>query len=163
MWLVNRFYEESMGFPSGTEATSHTARKAEPAMEGVYIIGIDLAKQSFRTCRGGSRRSRSARTLGRAGLLGFLSDPLLSWRHFGGAPLGPSDRQESTRFDLVPPVYVKPYVKRHKNVGGLRRRFDETVDAGDDTVRGGKSDAADPGYAWYRPKFALEQRYAPAT
>ena len=43
-------------------------------MEGVYIIGIDLAKQSFQLH--GARRDGSVafrKKLGRAGVLGFLA------------------------------------------------------------------------------------------
>ncbi len=89
-------------------------------MEEVSIIGIDLAKRSFQVH--GARADGSVayrRKLSRAKLLGFLaSQPpctvameACASAHYWGreiAALGHEVR-------LVPPIYVKPFVKRHKN------------------------------------------------
>ncbi len=89
-------------------------------MEEVSIIGIDLAKRSFQLH--GARADGSVayrRKLSRGKLLGFLaSQPgctvameACASAHYWGreiAALGHEVR-------LVPPVYVKPFVKRHKN------------------------------------------------
>ncbi len=89
-------------------------------MEEVSIIGIDLAKRSFQLH--GARADGSVayrRKLSRGKLLGFLaSQPgctvameACAGAHYWGreiAALGHEVR-------LVPPVYVKPFVKRHKN------------------------------------------------
>ena len=89
-------------------------------MEDVSIIGIDLAKRSFQVH--GARADGSVayrRKLSRGKLLGFLaSQPpctvameACASAHYWGreiAALGHEVR-------LVPPVYMKPFVKRHKN------------------------------------------------
>ena len=89
-------------------------------MEGVYIIGIDLAKNSFQLH--GARADGTVafrKKLGRSGLLNFLAkqarcvvamEACAGAHHWGReiAKLGHEVR-------LVPPAYVKPYVKRHKN------------------------------------------------
>ena len=89
-------------------------------MEQVGIIGIDLAKRSFQVH--GARADGSVacrRKLGRGKLLSFLaSQPgctvvmeACASAHYWGreiAALGHEVR-------LVPPIYVKPFVKRHKN------------------------------------------------
>jgi len=89
-------------------------------VEEVSIIGIDLAKRSFQVH--GARPDGSVafrRKLSRGKLLDFVVSPprcavameaCASAHHWG---------REMTRLGhdvrLVPPVYVKPYVKRHKN------------------------------------------------
>ena len=89
-------------------------------MEGVYIIGIDLAKQSFQLH--GARRDGSVafrKKLGRAGVLGFLAKhprcvvamEACAGAHHWGRQIGRLGHEVR----LVPPAYVKPYVKRHKN------------------------------------------------
>ena len=89
-------------------------------MEEVSIIGIDLAKRSFQVH--GARADGSVayrRKLSRGKLLSFLaSQPpctvameACASAHYWGreiASLGHEVR-------LVPPIYVKPFVKRHKN------------------------------------------------
>ena len=89
-------------------------------MEGVYIIGIDLAKNSFQLH--GARADGSVayrRKLTRAKVLGFLaSQPrcvvameACAGAHHWGRALGRLGHEVK----LLPPAYVKPYVKRHKN------------------------------------------------
>ena len=89
-------------------------------MEGVYIIGIDLAKQSFQVhgaCADG--RVGYRKKLGRAGLPGFLAEQprcvvameACAGAHYWGREIGKLGHEVR----LMPPVYVKPYVKRHKN------------------------------------------------
>ena len=89
-------------------------------MEGVYIIGIDLAKNSFQLH--GARVDGSVayrRKLTRAKVLGFLaSQPrcvvameACAGAHHWGRALGRLGHEVK----LLPPAYVKPYVKRHKN------------------------------------------------
>ena len=89
-------------------------------MEEVSIIGIDLAKRSFQVH--GARSDGSVvfrKKLSRGKLLGFVAsqphcvvamEACASAHHWG---------REMIRLGhdvkLVPPVYVKPYVKRHKN------------------------------------------------
>jgi len=89
-------------------------------MEEVSIIGIDLAKRSFQVH--GARADGSVayrKKLSRGKLLGFLaSQPpctvameACASAHYWGREtmaLGHEVR-------LVPPIYVKPFVKRHKN------------------------------------------------
>ena len=52
-------------------------------MEGVYVIGFDVAKHSFQL-RGASLDGRVAfrKKLGRAGLLGFLANHGAAWRRW---------------------------------------------------------------------------------
>ncbi len=89
-------------------------------MEGVYIIGIDLAKHSFQlhgARAGGSVAFR--KKLGRTRILGFLaSQPrcvvameACAGAHHWGRAIGRLGHEVR----LVPPLYVKPFVKRHKN------------------------------------------------
>ena len=89
-------------------------------MEGVYIIGIDLAKQSFQLH--GARADGTVafrRKLGRAKVLGFLAKQprcvvameACAGAHYWGRQIGRLGHEVR----LVPPAYVKPYVKRHKN------------------------------------------------
>ena len=89
-------------------------------MEGVYIIGIDLAKNSFQLH--GARADGSVafrKKLTRGKVLGFLaSQPrcvvameACAGAHYWGRVIGRLGHEVR----LVPPVYVKPYVKRHKN------------------------------------------------
>ena len=89
-------------------------------MEGVYIIGIDLAKNSFQLH--GARADGSVayrRKLGRAGLVNFLAKQprcvvameACAGAHYWGRVIGRLGHEVK----LLPPAYVKPYVKRHKN------------------------------------------------
>ena len=89
-------------------------------MEGVYIIGIDLAKHNFQLH--GARADGSVafrKKLTRGKVLGFLaSQPrcvvameACAGAHYWGREIGKLGHEVK----LVPPVYVKPYVKRHKN------------------------------------------------
>ena len=89
-------------------------------MEEVSIIGIDLAKRSFQVHGARSDGSVAFRKkLSRGKLLGLVAsqphcvvamEACASAHHWG---------REMIRLGhdvkLVPPVYVKPYVKRHKN------------------------------------------------
>ena len=89
-------------------------------MEEVSIIGIDLAKRSFQVH--GAKADGSVayrRKLSRGKLLSFLASQrpctvameACASAHYWGreiAALGHEVR-------LVPPIYVKPFVKRHKN------------------------------------------------
>ena len=107
-------------------------------MEEVSIIGIDLAKRSFQVH--GARPDGSVayrRKLSRGKLLSFLaSQPgctvameACASAHYWGrkiAALGHEVR-------LVPPIYVKPFVKRQKN---------DAADAGGDHGGGAASDHA---------------------
>ena len=89
-------------------------------MEGVYIIGIDLAKHNFQLH--GARADGSVafrKKLTRGKVLGFLaSQPrcvvameACAGAHYWGREIGKLGHEVK----LVPPVYVKPFVKRHKN------------------------------------------------
>ena len=89
-------------------------------MEGVYIIGIDLAKNSFQLH--GARADGSVayrKKLVRARVPGFLAlQPrcvvameACAGAHYWGRVIGKLGHEVR----LVPPAYVKPYVKRHKN------------------------------------------------
>lgn len=89
-------------------------------MAGAYILAIDLAKRSFQVCatdRAGSVLYN--RTMSRAKLEQLLSDEnscivameACATSHFWGRhaqALGHEVR-------LIPPIYVKPFVKRQKN------------------------------------------------
>ena len=88
-------------------------------MEEVSIIGIDLAKRSFQVHgakAGGSVAYR--RKLGRGRLLSFLaSQPSCTVAmeacgsaHYWGREIVALGHEVR----LVPPIYVKPFVKRHK-------------------------------------------------
>ena len=89
-------------------------------MEQVHIIGIDLAKQSFQLH--GARPDGSVafrKKLTRAKVLGFLaSQPrclvameACASAHYWGREIGKFGHEVK----LIPPIYVKPFVKRHKN------------------------------------------------
>ena len=89
-------------------------------MERVYSIGIDLAKQSFQlhgVCPDGSVAFR--KKLSRANVLGFLaSQPscqvameACASAHYWGRKIGKLGHEVK----LIPPVYVKPFVKRQNN------------------------------------------------
>ena len=94
--------------------------KEEASMEEVSIIGIDLAKRSFQVH--GARSDGSVafrRKLSRAKVLDFLvSQPrcavameaCASAHHWGRAMI-----RLGHEVKLVPPVYVKAFVKRQKN------------------------------------------------
>ena len=89
-------------------------------MEEVGIIGIDLAKRSFRVHGARADGSVAHRgKLSRGRLLSFLAsqpkctvamEACAGAHHWGREilPLGHEVR-------LVPPIHVKPFVKRHKN------------------------------------------------
>ena len=89
-------------------------------MEQVRIIGIDLAKNSFQLH--GARSDGSVafrRKVTRAKLLSFLAsqprclvamEACASSHHWGREILGLGHPVK-----LIPPIYVKPFVKRHKN------------------------------------------------
>ena len=89
-------------------------------MEEVSIIGIDLAKRSFQVHGAKADGSVAYRVkLSRGRLLGFLAsqpgctvamEACASAHHWGREimALGHEVR-------LIPPIYVKPFVKRHKN------------------------------------------------
>ena len=89
-------------------------------MEEVSIIGIDLAKRSFQVH--GAKADGSVayrRKLGRERLLSFLaSQPSCTVAmeacgsaHYWGREIVALGHEVR----LVPPIYVKPFVKRHKN------------------------------------------------
>ena len=89
-------------------------------MEEVSIIGIDLAKRSFQVH--GARADGSVayrRKLSRGKLLGFLAaqppctvamEACASAHYWGRETMALGHEVR-----LVPPIYVKPFVKRHKN------------------------------------------------
>ena len=89
-------------------------------MEEVSIIGIDLAKRSFQVH--GAKADGSVpyrRKLSRGKLLSFLaSQPpctvameACASAHYWGREITSLGHEVR----LVPPIYVKPFVKRHKN------------------------------------------------
>ena len=89
-------------------------------MEEVSIIGIDLAKRSFQVHGARSDGSVAFRKkLSRGKLLDFLaSQPrcvvameACASAHYWGREVGKLGHDVR----LIPPIYVKPYVKRHKN------------------------------------------------
>ncbi len=89
-------------------------------MGQVSMIGIDLSKRSFQLH--GMRADGSVgfrRTLSRGKLLGFLAaqpDCVVAMEACGGAHhWGREIGALGHEVRLVPPVYVKPYVKRQKN------------------------------------------------
>ena len=112
-------------------------------MEEVSIIGIDLAKRSFQVH--GARADGSVayrRKLSRGKLLSFLaSQPpctvameACASAHYWGreiAALGHEVR-------LVPPIYVKPFVKRHKNDAADAEAITEAALASDHALRSGQ-------------------------
>ena len=88
-------------------------------MEEISIIGIDLAKNSFQAH--GARADGSVafrKKLSRGKLLSFLaSQPrcvvameACASAHYWGREI----RELGHEVRLVPPIYVKPFVKRHK-------------------------------------------------
>ena len=89
-------------------------------MEQVTIIGIDLAKHSFQL-RGAQTNGSVAfrKKLSRGKLLDFLaSQPrcavaieACASAHYWGR----ETEKLGHEVKLIPPVYVKPFVKRHKN------------------------------------------------
>jgi len=89
-------------------------------MEEVSVIGIDLAKRSFQVHGAKSDESVAyRRKLGRGKLLSFLaSQPRCTVAmeacgsaHYWGREIEALGHQVR----LLPPIYVKPFVKRHKN------------------------------------------------
>lgn len=89
-------------------------------MENVSIIGIDLGKRSFQLHGAASDGSVIFRKkLSRPQLLAFLADQpgcvvameACATSHFWGREIGDLGHQVR----LIPPVYVKPFVKRQKN------------------------------------------------
>ena len=89
-------------------------------METANVIGIDLAKNTFQVH--GAKADGSVayrRKLSRARLLGFLAarprcvvamEACASAHHWG-----PEALALGHEVSLIPPIYVKPLVKRHKN------------------------------------------------
>lgn len=89
-------------------------------MKEVIIIGLDLAKRSFQThgaCADGSVAFR--RKLTREKLLAFLAEQprcVVAMEACGGAHhWGRAIRDVGHEVRLIPPAYVKPFVKRQKN------------------------------------------------
>ena len=93
-------------------------------MEQVHMIGIDLAKQGFQLH--GARPDGSVafrKKLTRRKVLGFLaSQPqrevameACGSAHYWGREIGHEVK-------IIPPVYVKPFVKRQKTTPRMRRR-----------------------------------------
>ena len=89
-------------------------------MEQVTIVGIDLAKRSFQLHGAGADGSVAfRRKLSRERLLDFLASQLrcvvameaCAGAHQWGREIG----QLGHEVRLLPPIYVKPFVKRHKN------------------------------------------------
>ena len=92
----------------------------ERQMTQVHILAIDLAKRSFQVCgtdRGGAVLFN--RVLSRARLQQFLGEqsPCIvameacATSHFWGR----FARSHGHDVRLIPPIYVKPFVKRQKN------------------------------------------------
>ena len=102
--------------------TTPNWRTKDEQMAGAYILAIDLAKRSFQVCatdRAGSVLYN--RTMSRAKLEQLLSDEnscivameACATSHFWGRhaqALGHEVR-------LIPPIYVKPFVKRQMSHG----------------------------------------------
>ena len=89
-------------------------------MGEVSIIGLDLAKRAFQThgaCADGSVAFR--RKLTREKLLVFLAEQprcVVAMEACGSAHhWGRAIRDVGHEVRLIPPIYVKPFVKRHKN------------------------------------------------
>ena len=94
--------------------------KEEASVEQVSIIGIDLAKNSFQVHGAHSDGSVAfRRKLTRAKVMPFLTSqsPCMvameacAGAHHWGREIGELGHQVK----LIPPIYVKPFVKRHKN------------------------------------------------
>ena len=92
-------------------------------MEKVSIVGVDISKRSFSiaTAIDGFRPARfTVKKLSRSGFLPFLKDlpPCLvvmeacGGAHHWGRQI--SARHRDMKCRLIPPVYVKPFVKRHR-------------------------------------------------
>ena len=89
-------------------------------MEEVSIIGIDLAKRSFQVhgarsdgIGGVSQEVEPGEGSGLPGLSAALRGSDGGLREC--SPLGPGEMRLGHEVKLVPPVYVKPFVKRQKN------------------------------------------------
>jgi len=94
--------------------------KEEASMGEVSIIGIDLAKNSFQVHGAGSDGSVAfRRKLTRAKVLPYLAaqpDCLVAMEACAGAHhWGRKIAELGHEVKLIPPIYVKPFVKRHKN------------------------------------------------
>ena len=96
-------------------------------MDEVSIIGIDLAKRSFQLH--GARAGGSVvfrKTLSRGKLLAFLASAprcvvameACASAHYWGREV----MKLGHEVRLIPPIYVKPFVKRQKNDATLTRR-----------------------------------------
>ena len=94
--------------------------KEEASMDQVSIIGIDLAKNSFQLH--GARADGSVafrKKLSRGKVLDFLAAQpscvvameACASAHYWGREI----EKLSHKVKLIPPIYVKPFVKRHKN------------------------------------------------
>ena len=100
-------------------------------MEGVYIIGIDLAKQSFQLH--GARADGTVafrKKLGRAGVLGFLSRGVVAMGHARGRTTEQNEVPAGLREALRSAT-------RAEYLSGLRARRKGAADPGDAVFAGG--------------------------
>ena len=116
-------------------------------MEEVSIIGIDLAKRSFQVH--GARADGSVayrRKLSRGKVLSFLaSQPSCTVAmeacgsaHYWGREIVALGHEVR----LVPPIYVKPFVKRQKNDQADAEAITGSGAASDHALRGGQERSA---------------------
>ncbi len=119
-----------LGFADGETSTEIAERLG--LMEEVSLIGIDLAKRSFQVH--GARADGSVayrRKLSRGKLLSFLaSQPpctvameACAGAHYWGRQIVALGHEVR----LVPPIYVKPFVKRSKNDAADAEAITETA------------------------------------
>ena len=102
-------------------------------MGEVRIIGIDLAKQSFQVH--GARADGSVayrKKLSRGKVLGFLASQqtgcVVAMEACGSAHYwGREIMTLGHEVRLIPPIYVKPFVKRHKNDAADAAAISEAV------------------------------------
>ena len=106
--------------PCQGDGVMNGRNQEEASVDQVSIIGIDLAKRSFQLH--GARVDGSVafrRKLGREKILDFLSSQprcevaleACASAHYWGREI----LELGHDVKLVPPIYVKPFVKRHKN------------------------------------------------
>ena len=116
-------------------------------MEEVSVIGIDLAKRSFQVH--GAKADGSVafrRKLSRGKVLSFLaSQPpctvameACAGAHYWGRQILALGHEVR----LVPPIYVKPFVKRHKNDAADAEADHRSGTATDHALRGGQDRGA---------------------